>query len=61
MAPYCAAMSIKLRRVRYRGNKWVLFVWTIVFFPVAILLFVLDAVWIEQEITPEEFEDLDRS
>ena len=54
-------MSIKLRRVRYRGNKWVLFVWTIVFFPVAVLLFILDAVWIEQEITQQQLEDLDNS
>jgi hypothetical protein len=53
-------MSIKLRRVRYRGNKWVLFVWTVLFFPVAILLFILDAVWIEQEITPEELQVLER-
>ena len=54
-------MSIKMTRVRYRGNKWVLLVCTIVFFPVAVLLFLLDAVWIEQEITPDELEELDRS
>ncbi len=53
-------MSIKLTRARYRGNKWVLLVCTIVFFPVAILLFMLDAVWIEQEITQEELQELER-
>jgi hypothetical protein len=53
-------VPIKLRRFRYLGNKWVLFVWTVLFFPVAVLLFVLNAVWIEQEITPEELERLDR-
>jgi len=54
------AVSVKVWRVRYCGNKWVLFVWTVLFFPVAILLFVLDAVWIEQEIAPEELEKLER-
>ncbi|MEM8884838.1 MAG: hypothetical protein AAGD14_12265 [Planctomycetota bacterium] len=52
-------MSIKFKRVRYLGSKWVLFFWTILFFPVAVLLFVLDAVWIEHEATPEELNALD--
>jgi len=52
-------MSIKLTRVRYYGNKWVLFVWTVVFFPVAILLFVLDAALIEQAVTPEQLQELE--
>ena len=54
------AVSIKVRRVRYLGNKWVWFVWAVVFFPVAVVLFLLDAVWIEQEIAPEELEELER-
>lgn len=37
-----------------------LLVWTLLFFPVAVLLFFLNTVWIEQEITPEELERLDR-
>ena len=54
-------MSIKLRKIRYHGNKRVLFVLTVLFFPIAILLFMLNAAWIEQEITPEELEELDGS
>ncbi len=53
-------MSIKLTRARYRGNKWVLLVCTIVFFPVAVLLFMRDGVWIQQEITQDELQELQR-
>jgi hypothetical protein len=53
-------VTIKLRRVRYLGNKWVLFVWTVIFFPVAVVLFLLDAVWIEQDISPADLEKLER-
>lgn len=52
-------MSIKARRFHYHGNKWVLFVWAVVLFPVAIVLFLLDAVWVEQDITPEQLEQLE--
>ena len=54
-------MSIKLKRFRYRGDKWWLLVWTVIFFPIAIMLFLLQAVWTEEEITPHELEELDKS
>ncbi len=47
-------MPGKIRYVRYLGNKWFLFVWAVVFFPLAIFLFLLDAVLIEQEIDDDE-------
>jgi len=53
-------MSIKVGRVHYHGNKWVLFVWAVVFFPVAVVLLVLDAVWIEEDIAPEQLAALER-
>lgn len=37
-----------------------LFVWALVFFPVAVVLFVLDAVLIEEDITPEQLAQLER-
>ena len=52
-------MSIKLTRVHYCGNKWVLLVLTLIFFPLAVLLFLLDAVWIQEEITPDQLAELE--
>jgi protein-S-isoprenylcysteine O-methyltransferase Ste14 len=51
-------MSIKVRRLHYRGSRWVPLFWTIVFFPVAILLFALNAILTEEEITRPELDQL---
>jgi hypothetical protein len=47
-----------VRRLHYRGNKWVPFVWAILLFPVTIVLFAFNAVWIEEEITHGELDQL---
>jgi len=56
-----AAMSIKVRRVFYRGSKWVPLVWAFLFFPVALAYFVFNGVMIEEDVTRDELEQLLKS
>jgi len=54
-------MSIKVRRVFYRGSKWVPLVWAFLFFPVALAYFVFNGVMIEEDVTRDELEQLLKS